>query len=107
MRAGSLRHNITIQAKAEVDDGIGGYTETWSTFATVAATISPVKGVEAMELKKLESEITHKIFIRHLAGVTAKMRILFGSRQFDIVGAPRNADERNIYLEIMATETVS
>lgn len=107
MRAGALRHNVTIQQLTEADDNQGGYTSTWTTFATAAATVAPVKGEEMLEHKKLESTITHKIFIRYISGVTAKMRIVFGSRTFEIVGAPRNFDERDVYLEIMATELVT
>lgn len=105
MRSGALRHKVIIQAVTQTVDAYGGYTESWSTFATVFAQVSPMKGMEAIEHKKLELENMYRIWIRYISGVTAKMRILWGSRIFQIVGL-RVPDERNRSIEITATEEI-
>jgi len=106
LRAGDLRHRITIQTPSETSDGIGGMTTTWSTFKKIWAAIWPLRGAEYLAAMQITSEITHKIRIRYLSGVTPKMRILFGTRYFDIQSII-NPDERNIYLELMCRETTS
>ena len=104
MRAGTLRHRIVLQVAGEGPDGIGGVTTTWTTFKTVWAAIWPLKGAEYIASMQVTSEITHKIRIRYLSGLTPKHRIKWGSRYFDIE-AVINPDERNIYFEMMCKET--
>jgi len=105
MKAGDLRHLVTIQTKTLVADSFSAAASaSWSTYTTAWAAIWPLKSAERMESMKLEHEVTHKIRIRYQDGITAKMRIKNGSRYFDIISII-NPDERNIYLEILATET--
>ena len=107
MRAGDLRHRIAIQVETETADGIGGTTLSWANvtdMGSVPAAIWPTSSRERLDAMKLESEITHKIRIRYASGITSKHRIKFGTRVFDIKGAPINWEERNKYLDILATE---
>lgn len=106
MRAGPLRNKITIQSVTETSDGMGGFTEAWATYTTAYAEIKPVKGEEALEHKKLEHGLVHRIWIRYQPGITTKMRIVWGSRTMKIIGL-RNPDERNKMLEIIADELVT
>lgn len=106
MRAGTLRHKITFQSATDVTDNLGGYTRTWSDTYDCFAAVWPLKGTEALEAMKLEHKVTHKIRVRYRDNITADMRIKFGSRYFDIVGII-NPDERDIMLDIMATESVT
>jgi len=103
MRAGPLRHKITIQSATETSDGMGGFTEVWSDHTTAWGQVIPVKGLEALEHRKLEHENVHRIWIRYQGGITAKMRISWGDRIMRIIGI-RNPEERNSMLEIMAEE---
>ena len=106
MRPGTLRHRVSIQYPVQTSDGMGGYTEEWATAAQRQAAIWPVSSRERLDALKLESEVTHRIRVRYLSGVTSKHRILFGSRAFNIIGAPINHEERNIHLDILATEQI-
>jgi len=104
MRAGTLRHTITIQSATLAADGVSaGATENWSTYTIAWAEIKPLKGLEAVEHKKLGQETMHRIWIRYQSGITTAMRIAWDSRTFEIRGV-RNPDERNIMLEILAEE---
>lgn len=71
----------------------------------VWAEIIPGSSREFIAAKSINAELTHEIRIRYLSGVTPKMRILYGTRVFDIE-PPRNIRERNEELLIMATEAV-
>ena len=106
MRAGDLRHRIVIQEKTDTPDGMGGFTSTWSEKFKARAAIWPLSSKEQLDAMKLESVITNKIRIRYRAGITSANRILFGSRIFQIKGAPINTDERNKTLDFLVTEDI-
>lgn len=91
---GDLRKRITIQSVAQVTDGMGGFTETWSTHATRWGKIEPATGSEIWFANQRQARTTHTITIRYLGTVTAKMRVSYGGRIFHI-HAVRNMEERN------------
>ncbi len=110
MRAGKLRHRVSIQIETLVEDGMGGYTSGgWnavSGMSSVPAAIMPLTSKEQLDAMKLESVITNKIRIRYRSGITSKHRIVFGSRIFNIKGAPINWDEKNVSLDLLVTEQI-
>lgn len=84
MRAGNLRNYVVIQRSTETHDSNQELILTWSTFASVWAEILPLIGREYWASRQVVSEVTGKIRIRYLAGVTAKMRVIDGSKTYDI-----------------------
>jgi len=105
MNIGKLRHRITIQEYAASRDSFGAQVQTWADKATVFASIAPVSGKEYFAAQQINSEITTKITIRYLPGITPKMRVLFNGRIFEIL-AVLNHEERNIELNLMCKESV-
>ena len=105
MRSGDLRHRITVQVKSLVTDNIGGWSETWSTFATVSAAIWPVSAKERISGQQLAGEVTHRVRIRYLAGVIPSMRISFSGRTLQIISVI-NMEERGIQLDLLCSEVV-
>lgn len=103
MRAGLLRHRVDIQKATESQDAYGEPDKTWTIHATVNAAIEPLTGREFLQNRQIGSELTHQITIRYLAGVTAKMRIRFGLRYFDIESVI-NENERNVKHVLMCKE---
>lgn len=105
-----LRHRVTLQQPVLTPDGAGGYTRTWATVATLWAQIEPAtqrgQSREIFADQHLEPAVTHHVTIRYLSGVTADMRLLYGTRVFAIL-AVTNKDERNVLLQILAREGVS
>jgi SPP1 family predicted phage head-tail adaptor len=104
MRSGRLRHQVVIQQVTESQDASGAVVESWAALATVWASIDPIAGNEFFAAKQTMAETTHRIRIRYLSGVVPKMRVLFGSRTFDITEII-NFQEKNVELQLMATET--
>lgn len=82
--ASLLRHRVTIEQPVLVADGQGGYTKSWSTFATVWARMIPASGSENASTGQQVSEINYRVTIRPLAGVTNAMRLNWGGRVFNI-----------------------
>ena len=103
LRPGDLRHSVVIQVKSTTQDSFGGMPDTWTDVITVRAKISPMKGREYMNARVANSETTHRVKMRYYSGLTAKHRLLFGSRYLypeSIV----NVDELNVVHELMCTE---
>jgi SPP1 family predicted phage head-tail adaptor len=79
MRAGIMRHRVTIQMPVETQNDYGEPEVRWQTVHSgVWAFIGPLKGREFFASKQLTAEISARICIRYLSGVTAKMKIVHG-----------------------------
>lgn len=104
MRAGRLRNYITIQQPTEAEDANGEIIQTWSTFANVWAEILPLVGKEYWSARQTVAEITGKIRLRYINGITAKMRVLYGSKIYDIEAPPIDVENRHIELILLVKE---
>lgn len=88
MRAGSLRHRITIQTPTATQDAAGQPVLTWSTFGgttQIPAKVESVTGGERIRGKQVAAEATIVFTIRCISGVTTQMRVLYDSRTLGIV----------------------
>lgn len=84
MRAGSMRHSVTIEAQTKVQDSTGAIVPTWSDFAAVRASIEPIAGREFFAASQVQSNVNTRIRIRFLSGITPKMRVVHGADLYDI-----------------------
>ena len=105
MKIGKLRHRILIEQAAETRDADGSVIEAWSAYATVQASIEPLSAREYFAAQSTQADVTHRINLRYLAGVTPKMRVSYGSRLFDILSVI-NVGERNRELQLICREKV-
>lgn len=105
MRGGRLRHSIVIQETTESRGANGEVLNTWGTFAAVRAEVTPMQGREAFLAGQDLSERIVRFKIRHLSGITAKMRISYDSRIFDIESVIY-AEERNREVHILTREVL-
>lgn len=103
--AGRLRHRVTIEKLTVGRDSIGGVTEVWSPFATRWAEVAPLRGREFFAAEQVNAEVSHRVTLRFLPGVVAKMRVNFGGRILTIEAA-LNIEERNRELQLMCLEVV-
>lgn len=103
MRSGELRHRIELLVDASTPDGMGGFTGGMTTFARVWAKIVPLRGRAFMEAKAAQSEVSHRIEMRYMDGITAAMKVRFEGRLFSI-DAVLNIGERNRELHLMCVE---
>ena len=103
MQAGELRHLIEIQKFTTVKDSYGEDIKTWSTYHKTYSKISPLRGKEYFDTQQIVPEVDNKITIRYKTGIAPTMRIVWGSRTYEIRSVT-NPDERNIMLEFLAVE---
>lgn len=107
---GELRHRITIQRLSNTQNYYGeiaiNTNKTWTDVVTVRAGIYPISGKEFFSAETVNSEITHKVKIRYIKGLTSNMRIKFGDRYFQIISPPINFQEKNIELQLLCKELI-
>lgn len=105
MQAGRLRHRVTVQRSTDSIDQYGDQTPTWASLGTVWASVEPLSGREYFAAAQMQSEVSTRIVIRPISGVTLtpKDRVKFGSRYFDIQSVI-NRDERNRELQLLCVE---
>lgn len=105
MRSGTLRHKISIFTIGDVRDEFGGSSEGETLLCETMAEIKPISGGERFMSNQLYAEATAQIRCRYVPGVTAKHKIKFVDRYFDILNV-QNKDERNKELIIIAKEVL-
>ncbi len=108
-RIGELRHRLIVQAERAIDDGGGGLSDPWADpviVATVWGKVEPLSGGERLHAAQIQDRLSHRIVIRHRAGITAAMRVVFGVRAFNI-RAVIDLGERGRFLELLCDEGVA
>jgi SPP1 family predicted phage head-tail adaptor len=81
-----LNKRIDIQAATKVSDGMGGYSSTFITLATVWAAIWPTSANEITAANATSMVVSHRIRIRWRSVLKASYRLKFENRYFSIVG---------------------
>lgn len=112
MRAGRLNSIIDIEQQATTQDAAGQQTRTWTVLKSrIYANIRALSSRELATAGALQNESTHEVTIRYTAGITGGMRIKFTrdgvTRYMQIVGNPRNVEERDRRLLLTCAEGVT
>jgi SPP1 family predicted phage head-tail adaptor len=105
MRAGQLRHRITIEQPTQAKNSIGEVVLTWSTFSTVWAAIEPAAGSTYYAANQLDARVDGRVRIRYRSDLLPTMRIKFGDRIFIIVSIIQ-PQENHRELHLMYTEAL-
>ncbi|OPX87736.1 MAG: Phage head-tail joining protein [Pelotomaculum sp. PtaB.Bin104] len=103
MRAGELRHRITIQEPVETLDSLKTPVLSWQDVATVWAAVEPLRGREYLEVKNTNTELSARIRIRYRRGINPSMRVKYGSRIFNIESVI-DFEERHREIHLMCSE---
>ena len=103
VKAGDLRHRITIERPERTSDDAGGSTTEWETVAEVWAAIWSRSADEHFALDRIAGTASHDIWIRYRSDVTPSMRFRFGTRIFDILGAI-DIEDRGAWLKCPSEE---
>jgi SPP1 family predicted phage head-tail adaptor len=95
-KAGDQRHRVALQAITGRTASGDGYVDTWTTYATVWASVVPATAaaVERLVGETQQVPITHLVDLDYREDLSAKHRILMDSRKLYIRGI-QNQDERN------------
>jgi SPP1 family predicted phage head-tail adaptor len=82
---GKLRERITVEVASESTNTLGETVLTWATTSSVWASVEGVSAREALEAGQQEVNITHRVRLRFLPGLTQKNRFAWRGRTLDIV----------------------
>ena len=104
MRAGNLKHKVTIQTYSETQNDFGEVLKGWVDLKLAYASITPLSAKEFFKAGT-HAEVSHKVELRYLKDVTPKMRVIFGVRVFTIESV-LNIREANKSLQLICTEVV-
>jgi SPP1 family predicted phage head-tail adaptor len=100
---GKMRYRVQLQSPTNTTDAGGGRSQTWSRKADLYANIIPKSGSESYKQGKIKDETTHEIHIRHRSDMSAKYRIVYESRVFNIKSI-LNTHERDRFMVLSCTE---
>jgi len=108
--ASRLQHRVVIEQPDLAEQGGGQYAVSWSAFATVWADIEPFfsrsVNAERLQEEQLNTPVSHKVTIRYLMGVNEAMRMVYGSRVFNIRSVVY-VRENNEILELLVQENAA
>jgi len=106
MRSGELRHRVVIQQATTTHDEYNQPIQTWQDFVTVWAKVEDLSGREYFAAQERESaEVKTRVTIRYRTDVQPNMRVVSGSRTFEIVSVIE-PDGRKRELQLMCREAV-
>ena len=102
MRAGQLRHRVTLEQRA-TQKTRGIVTEAWGAEQVLWANVEPLAGRELERARTVVANATHKVTMRYRSSITARSRLVFDKRTLNIESV-RNVDERNHELILTCVE---
>jgi len=104
VRAGRLRHQVTLQKPVTNQDTYGQDVATWTDVATVWAGVEPLKGREFYDAQQVNAELSVRVVIRYRSDVAATWRVKHGDRAYAIQQPPIDPDMRHRELQLMCSE---
>ena len=105
LNAGMLRTRIELQSVDRVTDGAGGFTNTWTTHATVGSYWQSLSMTERLHAMQVQASVGHRVYIRYRA-VSPVDRIYYNSQAYQIRGVV-DIDNRHLWLELLVEEGVA
>lgn len=108
MRAGALRHRVTLLQPTQTRGStFGDVQKSFASAGQVWAAMEPLRGRELLAAQQLNSEARVRFRVRRssvTAPVTATWRVDWGGRIFDIVEPPVDPDGRGVELRLICAE---
>lgn len=107
MRAGTLRHRVTIQQKSVTRDSYGAEVVTWTDLDTVWAAVEPLSGREYLAALQTQAEVTTRIRLRYRSDlvVEPEMRVTWDGHTYDVLAAIETQARRR-EVQLMCREAV-
>ena len=111
--AGELRHRVSIESLTEVDDGHGGFIDTWARVQErMPARVRPLTGRDLETAKQRDPRISHEVAVRYWRNYHTDLdggraRLIYHERKdrpFEVIGPPIDVNERHEDLLLMCRE---
>jgi SPP1 family predicted phage head-tail adaptor len=82
---GKMRERVTVQIASGTTNTLGETILAWNNSTSVWAHVEGVSAREALVAGQEETNITHRVRLRYLPGLTQQMRFAWRSRTLEIV----------------------
>jgi len=103
VNVGKLNTRINVQEPStETANAYGERLDTWTLYATVWAAVTPLTLRQVVATKQVSVDAQYQVEMRYLAGITAKMRVYYAARYYDIVNI--ETDDKT-YHKLLLRET--
>ena len=106
MRAGRLRHRLTLQSKTTTQDAYGAAVVSWADQGEVWGAIEPITGKEYFAQDQVQSEVRVRIVLRYTSGLDTTWRVKHSGLYYDIVDVIDH-DLQGRMMTLMARQGVS
>ena len=103
MQFSKLIHDTLLFAPVDALSAKGDQTVSYPSGVQMFASIEPLTGRELNYAQQMRADVTHKITMRYLTGVSHRYRITWNSRTFEL-GPPLTPEERNELMVFTAIE---
>lgn len=108
MRAGDLRHRITLQRPEYTQDPVTGeMTPSWVEVAKIWGSVEPVSVNQFVSAATNQSKVSARIVIRYRKGIDPTMRILHRDKIYNIEGVLADKVSGLEYLTLPCSEGVN
>ena len=104
MNAGTLRDRVTVQQATENRNRLGESISEWATFTEVWASVQGVSAREFLLAGQQQVEVSHRVKMRYLNGLTPQMRLLWRGRTLEIISILEH-ENRSVH-ELICQESV-
>lgn len=103
IRAGRLRHRLTLQYKVETRSATGDVVVTWTSDSIVWGAIEPIRGQEYTDASQTQNDNQVRIIIRYHANISPSWRIINDNKVYSILDRI-NEDEKDNMIVLMCSE---
>lgn len=111
LKAGTLRHRVSIQEKVNTQDQeTGEIIQVWVTIAGMESVPVAIQSLSVRELtaaQAVQSELSVKIIMRYRAGLNASMRIIHKDKVYNPAGFLTDNKTGMEYLVALCSEGVN
>lgn len=104
LAAGKLRHRVIIQRNDEFQISDGSMTQEWvDVYPKIYAEVAPLSAREFLASATQNMSISTRITIRYKPDIVAKMRVLHGSKVYNIEGVLQDVDSGLEYITLVCS----
>ena len=108
MRAGKLRHRVTIEQPTTVQDpNTGEQVPGWAAVDTVWASVEPLSAREFIAAGADQSSVSTRVTMRYRSDVAAGMRLAYRGKVYDIKGVLPDPESGLEWLTLPCAEGVT
>jgi SPP1 family predicted phage head-tail adaptor len=101
---GRLRERVTVQRATVSRNSIGESVQTWSDLVERWASVEGLSGREVLQSGQQQTEVTHRVRMRYVDGMTHTDRLLWRGRVLEISSLLEHANRTEH--EILCVEEV-